>query len=44
MEAEVPGTFAVEQNYPNPFNLTTRIAFEIPEAGFGSAKVFNVLG
>lgn len=42
--AEVPGAFTVEQNYPNPFNPTTQIAFEIPEAGFVSAKVYDVLG
>ena len=40
----MPRAFTVAQNHPNPFNPTTRIAFEIPEAGFVSAKVFNVLG
>jgi len=36
--------FKLEQNYPNPFNPSTTIKVRIPEAGFTSLKVFDVLG
>ncbi len=39
-----PATFTLEQNFPNPFNPTTTISFEMPEAGFVTLKVMNLLG
>ena len=35
---------SLEQNIPNPFSGTTRIAFEIAEAGNVTISVFNLLG
>ncbi len=36
--------YTLRQNYPNPFNPSTTITFSVEEAGFGSLKVYDVLG
>ena len=36
--------YKLDQNYPNPFNPRTLVEYAIPEPGFVSLKVFNVLG
>ncbi len=44
LNIQVPANFYLEQNYPNPFNPSTHIKFQIPENGFVSLKVFDILG
>ncbi len=44
VEVAAPAKFALEQNYPNPFNPVTTINYQLPQSGFVTLKVYDVLG
>jgi hypothetical protein len=40
----VPSVFRLCQNYPNPFNPSTTLAFDLPQPGNASLRIYNILG
>ncbi len=40
----LPTKFELLQNYPNPFNPSTKITYQVTNAGLVTIKVFDVLG
>lgn len=40
----IPTTTELFQNYPNPFNPSTVINYQLPEEGFATLKIFDLLG
>jgi len=41
---KAPKSYLLVQNYPNPFNPSTTIHYEIPNNGFVTLKVYDILG
>ncbi|MBI2619318.1 MAG: T9SS type A sorting domain-containing protein [Ignavibacteriales bacterium] len=39
-----PEYFELFQNFPNPFNPVTTIAYQLPQKGLVTLKVFNLIG
>ena len=44
VNGEIPTHFTLSQNYPNPFNPSTKIEFQIPQAGMVRLNVYDALG
>ena len=43
-DVTLPTSVQLKQNYPNPFNPTTAVTYYLPQAGYVSLKIYNVLG
>ena len=39
-----PGEIYLYQNYPNPFNPETKIIYRIPQRGFVSLEIYDLIG
>ncbi len=44
LAVEVPETFALSQNYPNPFNAGTLFQYQLPQDGYISIQIYDLLG
>ena len=42
--SQTPAAYALYQNYPNPFNPRTDLRYDLPEAGFVTLKIYDLLG
>ncbi len=40
----IPDTYSLSQNFPNPFNPSTRINFQLPNAGNVKISIYDAIG
>ena len=40
----LPLHVSLEQNYPNPFNSTTTMGYRLPQAGYVTIEIYDLLG
>jgi hypothetical protein len=40
----IPDKYSLFQNYPNPFNPVTKIKYDLPDKGFVSLIVYDIIG
>ena len=40
----LPEKYTLHQNYPNPFNPNTTIAYDLPEEGMVTIRIYNMVG
>ena len=40
----IPDNFNLSEAYPNPFNPTTSVELAMPQDGFVSVKIYNLMG
>lgn len=43
-EMLIPEVYSLKQNFPNPFNSLTTIKFGLPQAGWVTLDIYNLLG
>jgi hypothetical protein len=43
-EIDVPVDYSLSQNYPNPFNASTTINYSIPDEGYVTIDVYDIMG
>jgi len=43
-DTTLPENFTLSQNFPNPFNPSTKIQFDLKEAGQAQLRVFDMMG
>ena len=39
-----PTSYALHQNYPNPFNPVTTLRYDLPEQGFVTITIYDIMG